>query len=122
MCIHCRYRLVANVFPEIIEQLTVNVSDLIEDSHEAFLVDVAFDHQVLSDQVHLRCCLSYSRNENETMLTIVLNNQALKRQKEAMSVLSLHGHNISLKERRHCAVESSRVQSSSASKVLCPSQ
>ena len=40
-------------------QLTVDVSDLIEDANETFFLNLAFNHEMLADQVHLWYCLSY---------------------------------------------------------------
>ena len=40
--------------------LTVDVSDFVEDANEALLVDVALDHEMLADQIHLWRCLAYT--------------------------------------------------------------
>lgn len=41
-------------------QLTVDICDFVEEANEAVFLDMAFDHQVLANQVQLGHSLSYS--------------------------------------------------------------
>jgi hypothetical protein len=45
--------------------LTVDVCDFLEDADEAFLLNLTFNHEMLANQIHVGCCLSY-RNMKET--------------------------------------------------------
>ena len=59
-----------HVFSEGAHLLTINVSDFVQYSDQTIFLNVTFNHQMLTDKVHLRHILSY--RIKKTLFTVVL--------------------------------------------------